>query len=309
MKKVIFLIILSLIFIKCDDSGKKNILPLLGAEPQKQGTVILDDAGKVIITDGTIAEGSSIPIAEQGTLTEIGGGPTSEQTTDNSPGTGSNVKGEPSSGADESTTHPKEGEAGTSAADTTPANGKGVEQPPQIPDVDPVDDLSKNESQFAKYKINDSGGIYWIRELYQDGKAIFGWEFPPSFIVKVQSMEPGAKVLVTMYGVYPNKDTNVFYQYTAYQKPMKDIDIDESKWIVVGGKDFKYAYIEFHVMDEKGQDITSSTKAKINVHIGESALAAYLMKIKHNPSMTIIVITLLLTVIIVGANLVRRKYA
>jgi len=297
MKKVIFLIILSLFFIRCDNSGKKKILPLLGSEPQKQGTVILDDTGKVIITDGTVPEGSSIPITEQGTLTEIRGGPTTEQATDSSTGVGKTA------------TSAKEGEANANAADTTPANEKGVEQTPQIPDVDPIDDLSKNESQFAKYRINDSGGIYWIKELYQDGKAVFGWEFPPSFIVKVQSIEPRAKVLVTMYGVYPNKDTNVFYQYTVYQKPMKDIDIDESKWIVVGGKDFKYAYLEFHVMDDQGKDITSTTKAKINVHIGESALTAYLMKIKHNPSTTIIVITLLLTGIIVGVNLMRRKYA
>ena len=308
MKKVIFLIILSLFFITCDDSGKKKILPLLGSEPQKQGTAILDETGKVIVTDGTIAEGSSVPITEQGTLTEIAGGPTTEQTTDTSQATKTDVK-EPPTGAGEATTSAEGGETATNAADTTPASEKGVEQPPQIPDVDPVDDLTKNDSQFAKYKINDSGGIYWIKEIYQDGKSIFGWEFPPSFIVKVQSIEPKAKVLVTMYGVYPNKDTNVFYQYTVYQKPMKDIDIDESKWIVVGGKDFKYAYIEFHVIDDKGQDITSTTKAKINVHIGESALTAYLMKIKHNPSTTIIVITLFLTGIIVGVNLLRRKYA
>jgi hypothetical protein len=45
------------------------------------------------------------------------------------------------------------------------------------------------------------------------------------------------------------------------------------------------------------------------VHIGESALTAYLMKIKHNPSTTIIVITLFLTGMIVGVNLLRRMYA
>jgi hypothetical protein len=308
MKKVIFLIILSLFFITCDYSGKKKILPLLGSEPQKQGTAILDETGKVIVTDGTIAEGSSVPITEQGTLTEIAGGPTTEQTTDTSRTTKTDVK-EPPTGMGAATTSAEEGETATNAADTTPASEKGVEQPPQIPDVDPVDDLTKNDSQFARYKINDSGGIYWIKELYQDGKSMFGWEFPPSFIVKVQSIEPKAKVLVTMYGVYPNKDTDVFYQYTVYQKPMKDIDIDESKWIVVGGKDFKYAYIEFHVIDDRGQDITSTTKAKINVHIGESALTAYLMKIKHNPSTTIIVITLFLTGMIVGVNLLRRMYA
>ena len=308
MKRVLFLIILSLLFIKCDDSGKKKMLPFFESEARKQGTAIVDETGKVIITDGTVAEGSNIPITEQGTIPESDGATTTQQTTDTSQTTSPDVKGEPSTGTGETTTA-KEGGSGTNAADTTPAAEKGTEQPPQIPDVDPVDDLTKNDSQFAKYKINDSAGLYWIKELYQDGKSVFGWEFPPSFTVKVQSIEPKAKVLVTMYGVYPNKDTNVFYQYTVYQKPMKDIDIDESKWIVAGGKDYKYAYIEFHVLDAKGQDITSTTKAKINVHIGESALTAYLMKIKHHPSSAIIVITLLLTGIIVGVNLLRRRYA
>jgi hypothetical protein len=309
MKKVIFLIILSLFFIKCDDGGKKKMLPLFGSESQKQGTSIVDETGKIIITDGTASEGSTITITQQGTIADSGAATTTEQTMDSSHATNADVKGEPQTGAGETTTTIKEGGSGANAADTTPAADKGVEQLPQIPDVDPVDDLTKNDSQFARYKINDSGGVYWIKELFQDGKSVFGWEFPPSFVVKVQSIEPKAKVLVTMYGVYPNKDTNVFYQYTVYQKPMKDIDIDESEWIVVGGKDFKYAYIEFHVIDNQGQDITSTTKAKINVHIGESALTAYLMKIKHNPSTTIIVITLLFTGIIVGVNLLRRNYA
>jgi hypothetical protein len=169
--------------------------------------------------------------------------------------------------------------------------------------------MSKADSQFAKYDIKDAGGIYWIKELYKDGKSVFGWEFGPSFSVKVQSIEPRAKVLVTMYGVYPSKEENVFYQYTVYQKPMKKIDIDESKWIVMGGKDFKYAYIEFQVVDENGADISSTTKAKINVKMGESALTAYLMKIKHHPSPAIIVTALLLCGIIVSINLLRRRYA
>jgi len=73
MKRVLFLIILSLLFIKCDDSGKKKMLPFFESEARKQGTAIVDETGKVIITDGTVAEGSNIPITEQGTIPESDG--------------------------------------------------------------------------------------------------------------------------------------------------------------------------------------------------------------------------------------------
>lgn len=90
---------------------------------------------------------------------------------------------------------------------------------------------------------------------------------------------------------------------------IKDVEVDDAKWINVGGKDFKYAYIEFQVLDGNGNDITATTKSKINVKIDESALTAYLMKIKHHPSPAIIMATVLLCGIIVGINLMRRRYA
>lgn len=391
-RKILLIMALSLFFIQCDDSGKKKFIPPFSAEAQQEGTLIVDDAGKVVVTDGTIPEGNTIPVVSQESTSSGNTGTSGDdQTVLQSTPTGDQNSGTSTSGTESTTGTTPTGTENTTA--TTPSGTESTtEQAPQVPDADPVDNLTKEDSQFAKYDLHSSAGIYWIKDLYQDGKAVFGWEFPPSFTIKVQSLEPDSKVFVTMYGVYPNKETEVFYQYMATKNPsdckgdgkhhkhhkdkkdhddhgdkdhgdkdgkidddhhgeggggkdddgdkskdgkdddkdkdggkdkehhghkskdhkkcaMKDLEIDGSKWVIVGGKNYKYAYIEFHVLDSKGNDITSTTKAKINVHINGTALTAFLTKIKVHPTPAFIAVTLLLLGIIVGINLLRRKMA
>ncbi len=316
VKKILFILVLSLLFIRCDDSGKKKVIPPFASQDQQEGTLIVDDGGNVIVTDGTVPEGNTISVVAQDTGST--GNTAGDQTT-----TGSTQQTAP-----QPTTTSGDNTADTtgdsSKTATAPSEDKSkTEEAPQIPAVDPVDNLTKNDSQFAKYDVHSSAGVYWIKDLYQDGKAIFGWEFPPSFTIKVQSIEPGAKVTITMYGVYSNKETDVYYQYMVSQKQsnckadgkkdnkcaMEDIEIDGSKWLIMGGKNYKYAYVEFHVLDEKGNEITSTTKAKINVHVTGTALTAFLTKIKVHPTPAFIAVTLLLLGIIVGINLLRRRMA
>ena len=314
MKKVLFLLVLSFFFIQCDDSDDKFIPPLKKSA-QSTGTVVADETGTVLVTDGSVAVGDTVFVSGQDTS-----GSGSSENTQSTEGTGDSSSAAPQdqgsgSGGSESGSGDS-GQNGNQTGETSDTGSQGGQgdqgvagQIPQIPEVDPVDDLAKNNSQFSKYKVHDSAGIYWIRELYEGDRAVFGWEFPPSFTIKVQSIEPRAKVLVTIYGVYPSRDNEVFYQYTVNQHPMKELEIDETKWVIVGGAKYKYAYIEFQVIDETGADISATTKAKINVHINDSALTAYLLKIKHRSTPLIAAALFVLLGIVVGINILRRKTA
>lgn len=315
MKKVLFILVMSIFFIQCDDSDDKFIPPLTESA-RSSGTVVVDENGTVLVSDGSIAVGETVFVAEQDTSESgdsgnnqgSGDGP---QNTPPDQGAGSGGTGSGDSGQDDNQANqsPDTGDQGNQGDQGGQGDQGSSGESEQIPDVDPVDDLAKNNSQFSKYKVYDSAGIYWIRELYEGDRAVFGWEFPPSFTIKVQSIEPRAKVLVTMYGVYPGRDNEVFYQYTVNQHPMKELEVDETKWVIVGGANYKYAYIEFQVIDEKGADITATTKAKINVHINDSALTAYLLKIKHRSTPLIAAALFVLLGIVVGINILRRKTA
>lgn len=392
-KKILFILVLSLFFIQCDDSGKKKVVPPFSSQDQQQGTLLVDDTGKVIVSDGTVPAGESLPVVTQdtGSSSSSSGSQSTtllNQGTDNS---GDNSGTQSNQGSSQQTTSQSSSSGGDNTG-TTGSSGSGDSnttgsnpQPPQVPDVEPVDNLTQDNSEFAKYDIHSSAGVYWIKDLVQDGTAVFGWEFPPSFTIKIESIDPDAKVFVTMYGVYPSKETDVFYQYMVTQNPsdckddgehhkhkkdkkdhddhgdsdhhgdkdgkvdddhhgdggggneaddnknkdgdkdqkhhghdkdhkhnrcaMRDIQVDGSKWVIMGGKGYKYGYIEFHVLDANGNDITSTTKAKINVNINGTALTAFLTKIKVHPTPAFIAVTLLLLGIIVGINVLRRRMA
>jgi hypothetical protein len=63
MKKVLFLIVLSLFLVQCDNTKKGSLAgsSTSTSASETQGTSITDSSGKVLVTDGTATVGSTIP--------------------------------------------------------------------------------------------------------------------------------------------------------------------------------------------------------------------------------------------------------
>ncbi len=65
-----------------------------------------------------------------------------------------------------------------------------------------VDDTSEENSMFAGVTVHQELGTYNVSDLLVNGKAIFGWEFPPRFRIALSNLEEGASVTLTFYGIY-----------------------------------------------------------------------------------------------------------
>lgn len=144
-----------------------------------------------------------------------------------------------------------------------------------------VDDTSQPNSMFADVPVHNTSGTYPVQACIVNGKAIFGWEFPPRFMIALIDKEIGAKAYLTFYGVYdiPAYSDLVFYQrWEGTWEPVKDYlwkggwdnwlrvnEIDTSIDTQEHDYSFKRTYAEIRIIDAAGNDITATSAAKFVV--------------------------------------------
>jgi hypothetical protein len=142
------------------------------------------------------------------------------------------------------------------------------------------------ESVFADVELRDLG-TYAVQDLIVGGKAILGWEFganPFRIRIHMINIEPGAKVLLTAYGVYNIEGhlDEVYYQRWVYSgNPVEDyqwkddnyktytgtiwVDEQDSTLDGPGGEpDYSFwsSYFEIKIIKE-GADITAASAAQL----------------------------------------------
>ena len=141
-----------------------------------------------------------------------------------------------------------------------------------------VDDINQPNSMFADVPVHNISDTYPVQDCIVNGKAIFGWEFPPRFKIALIDKEIGAKAYLNFYGIYdiPAYSDLVFYQrWVGTWEPVKDY-LWSGNWIWVDEIDysidtqehdysFKRTYAEIRIIDAAGNDITTTSAAKFVV--------------------------------------------